>query len=501
MSGTYILALDQGTTSSRAIVFDENARPVAAGQRTFTQHFPSPGRVEHNAEEIWSSQLDAAREAIASAGISPSEIAAIGITNQRETTLVWDRGTGTPIGPAIVWQDRRTAALCEDLKKRGLEPYIRETTGLVVDAYFSATKISWMLEHVPGARARAEAGELLAGTVDSWLIWKLTGGASHVTDVTNASRTMLFDIGKLEWDAKLLQELNIPASMLPDVLMSGADFGRTLPQWFDGASIPISSVLGDQQAALFGHACVEAGHAKNTYGTGCFILLNTGTDRVDSDHGLLSTIAWGWRDELHYALEGSVFVAGAAVEWLKDGLNLIEDPDESERLASEVEDSGGVVIVPAFTGLGAPYWDMYARGAVFGLTRGTQPGHIARATLESLALQTRDVTNAMEKDSGIPLKELRVDGGAVKNNILMQFQADILGLEVVRTEQAETTALGAAMLAGLQCGLWEREQFRSFNPPAAHFRPQMKAGLRERTYRRWQNAIGRTRGWEDPEES
>ncbi|WP_172196214.1 glycerol kinase GlpK [Saccharibacillus qingshengii] len=500
MSGTYILALDQGTTSSRAIVFDKDARPIASGQRLFTQYFPIPGRVEHDPEEIWSSQLEAAREAISVSGIDPQQLAAIGITNQRETTLVWDRATGRPIGPALVWQDRRTAPLCEELKKRGLEDYIRQTTGLVVDAYFSATKIAWMLEHIPGARQRAEAGELLAGTVDTWLIWKLTGGKSHVTDVTNASRTMLFDIGRLVWDERLLRELDIPVSMLPNVLMSGAHFGVTDPQWFDGAEIPIASVLGDQQAALFGHACVEAGHAKNTYGTGCFILLNTGSERVESTHGLLSTIAWGWKDELHYALEGSVFVAGAAVEWLRDGLNLIEDASESERLAASVEDSGGVVIVPAFTGLGAPQWDMYARGAVFGLTRGTQPGHIVRATLESLAFQTRDVTQAMEKDSGIPLRELRVDGGAVRNSILMQFQADILGLDVVRTEQTETTALGAAMLAGLQCGIWDRSQFRSFNPPGAHFRPRMDAEQREKKYRRWGNAIERTRGWEQPEE-
>ncbi|QDH19528.1 glycerol kinase GlpK [Saccharibacillus brassicae] len=500
MSGTYILALDQGTTSSRAILFDGEARPIASGQRTFEQHFPVPGQVEHDPEAIWDSQLEAAREAIAVSGVEAKHIAAIGITNQRETTLVWERASGRPIGPAIVWQDRRTAPLCEELKKRGLEDYIRQTTGLVVDAYFSATKIAWMLDHIPGARQRAEAGELLAGTVDTWLIWKLTGGKSHVTDVTNASRTMLFDIGRLDWDQRLLQELNIPVSMLPQVLMSGADFGVTLPQWFGGAEIPIASVLGDQQAALFGHACVEAGHAKNTYGTGCFILLNTGSERVESTHGLLSTIAWGWRDELHYALEGSVFVAGAAVEWLRDGLNLIEDPAESEALAAGVPDSGGVVIVPAFTGLGAPYWDMYARGAIFGLTRGTRPGHIARATLESLALQTRDVTQAMEKDSGIPLRELRVDGGAVRNNILMQYQADVLGLEVVRTEQSETTALGAAMLAGLQCGIWDRSQFRSFNPPGAHFRPKMDAKKRESIYRRWQNAIERTRGWEEEED-
>lgn len=500
MSETYILALDQGTTSSRSIVFDKEAIPIASRQRTFAQHFPLPGRVEHDPEEIWSSQLEAAREAISAAGIGPEQITAIGITNQRETTLVWERETGRPIGPAIVWQDRRTAPLCEELKKRGLENYIRKTTGLVVDAYFSATKIAWMLDNVPGAREQAEAGKLLAGTVDTWLIWKLTGGKSHVTDVTNASRTMLFDIESLIWDERLLHELDIPASMLPQVLMSGSDFGVTLPEWFGGAEIPIAAVLGDQQAALFGHACVEAGHAKNTYGTGCFILLNTGSERVDSTHGLLSTIAWGWRDELHYALEGSVFVAGAAVEWLRDGLNLIDDPAESERLAASVTDSGGVIIVPAFTGLGAPYWDMYARGAIFGLTRGTKPGHIVRATLESLAFQTRDVTNAMEKDSGIPLRELRVDGGAVRNNILLQFQADILGLEVVRTEQSETTALGAAMLAGLQCGIWDRSQFRSFNPPGAHFRPQLKAEQREKTYRRWQNAVERTRGWEEPEE-
>lgn len=391
-----ILSLDQGTTSSRAILFDTEAKWVSQGQYEVKQSFPHPSWVEHDPEQIWASQLAAARDAIARGGIAVEEISAIGITNQRETALIWDKITGKPIYPAIVWQDRRTAEQCEELKSKGLEQVIASKTGLVVDAYFSATKISWILDHVDGARERANRGELLAGTIDSWLIWRLTCGAVHVTDVTNASRTMLFNLHERCWDEELMEELRIPRAILPEVRMSGGEFGVADKQWF-GADIPIRSVLGDQQAALFGHTCLEPGSAKNTYGTGCFILMNTGTEAVASSHGLLTTVAWGMGDELYYALEGSVFVAGAAVQWLQEGLGLIEEPAGSEDKAREVEDSEGVIVVPAFTGLGAPYWDMYARGAIFGLTRGTTSGHLVRATLESLAFQSRDVIGAMEK--------------------------------------------------------------------------------------------------------
>ncbi|NGM81521.1 glycerol kinase GlpK [Paenibacillus sp. 7124] len=494
----YILSLDQGTTSSRAILFNDEARIVGQGQYGNTQYFPQPGWVEHDPEEIWEMQLQAARDAIAKISADASQIAAIGITNQRETAIVWDRETGKPVYPAICWQDRRTAEMCEELKRRGLEREIGEKTGLVVDAYFSATKIAWILDHVEGARERAECGELLAGTVDTWLIWKLTGGAVHATDVTNASRTMLFDLHRRVWDERLMAELNIPASLLPAVRMSGGSFGTSLKEWF-GAEIPILSVLGDQQAALFGHTCLEPGSAKNTYGTGCFILMNTGSEAVVSRHGLLTTVAWGMGDELYYALEGSVFVAGAAVQWLEEGLGVIDNPGQSEQKAREVEDSGGVVVVPAFTGLGAPYWDMYARGAVFGLTRGTSSAHLVRATLESLAFQSRDVIGAMEKDAGMPLAELRVDGGAVRNDLLMQFQADILGSEVTRTTYAETTALGAALLAGLLAGFWNRDELRSFNQAEKTFTPAMPEAEREQRYHVWQDAVSRTRGWEKHE--
>lgn len=491
----YLLSLDQGTTSSRAIVFDEAAVNRGQGQVALPQSFPRPGWVEHDPEQIWEFQLKAARDAVASAGIEGSQIAAIGITNQRETALVWDKATGRPVYPAIVWQDRRTAEMCEDLKRRGLERVISEKTGLVADAYFSATKIAWILDRVEGARERAERGELLAGTIDSWLIWKLTGGAVHATDVTNASRTMLFDLHRRVWDGQLLAELNIPACILPEVRMSGGSFGTACPEWF-GAAIPILSVLGDQQAALFGHTCLEAGSAKNTYGTGCFILMNTGSEAVASRHGLLTTVAWGMEGELYYALEGSVFAAGAAVQWLEEGLGLIGSPGQSESKALEVEDTEGVVVVPAFTGLGAPYWDMYARGAVFGLTRGTTSAHLVRATLESLAFQTRDVIGAMEKDAGMPLADLRVDGGAVRNDLLMQFQADILGCEVTRTTHAETTALGAALLAGLAAGFWSRDELRSFNQAERTFVPSMGEAERENRYAVWQDAVSRTMGWE-----
>ncbi|QQZ60722.1 glycerol kinase GlpK [Paenibacillus sonchi] len=493
-----ILSLDQGTTSSRAILFDQEAGMVSQGQYEIRQSFPRPGWVEHDPDQIWETQLAAARAAISESGKPAAEISAIGITNQRETALVWDKATGKPIYPAIVWQDRRTAEQCEQLKGRGLADTIAAKTGLVVDAYFSATKLAWILDHVPGARARAEQGELLGGTIDAWLIWKLTGGAVHATDVTNASRTMLYNLHERRWDEELLEELSIPRAILPEVRMSGGDFGAAGSEWF-GVEIPIRSVLGDQQAALFGHTCLEAGSAKNTYGTGCFILMNTGTEAVASSHGLLTTVAWGMGDELYYALEGSVFVAGAAVQWLHEGLGVIEGPADSEEKAGEVEDSEGVVVVPAFTGLGAPYWDMYARGAVFGLTRGTTAGHLVRATLESLAFQSRDVIGAMEKDAGMPLTGLRVDGGAVRNDLLMQFQADILGSEVTRTMYAETTALGAALLAGLTSGIWTREQLESFNKAEKIFAPSMEAGERERRYHAWQDAVSRTMGWEKHE--
>ncbi|MDF9840361.1 MULTISPECIES: glycerol kinase GlpK [unclassified Paenibacillus] len=493
-----ILSLDQGTTSSRAILFNLEAGMVAQGQHEIKQFFPRPGWVEHDPEQIWESQLAAARDAIQASGIAAEDITAIGITNQRETALIWDRTTGEPIYPAIVWQDRRTAQQCEEIKRQGLDREIADKTGLVVDAYFSATKLAWILDHVQGARERAERGELLAGTIDSWLIWKLTGGAVHATDVTNASRTMLFNLHERRWDDQLIQKLRIPRSILPEIRMSGGEFGIADAGWF-GAAIPICSVLGDQQAALFGHTCLEAGSAKNTYGTGCFILMNTGTEAVVSNHGLLTTVAWGMGDELYYALEGSVFVAGAAVQWLHEGLGLIEGPADSEQRAAEVEDSEGVVVVPAFTGLGAPYWDMYARGAVFGLTRGTTAGHLVRATLEALAFQSRDVIGAMEKDAGMPLTGLRVDGGAVRNNLLMQFQADILGSTVTRTTYAETTALGAALLAGLTSGVWSREQLESFNKAERDFVPRMDGEERERRYSIWQDAVERSMGWEKHE--
>jgi glycerol kinase len=493
-----ILSLDQGTTSSRAILFDLEAGMRSQGQYNIKQSFPRPGWVEHDPEQIWESQLAAARDAIEASGAAAAEISAIGITNQRETALIWDKASGKPIYPAIVWQDRRTAEHCEEIKRQGLAKEIADKTGLVVDAYFSATKLAWILDHVPGSRERAERGELLAGTVDSWLIWKLTGGAVHATDVTNASRTMLYNLHERAWDGRLIEVLRIPRAMLPEVRMSGGEFGTAQAQWF-GAEIPIRSVLGDQQAALFGHTCLEAGSAKNTYGTGCFILMNTGTEAVVSNHGLLTTVAWGMGDELYYALEGSVFVAGAAVQWLEEGLGLITGPAESENKAREVEDSEGVVVVPAFTGLGAPYWDMYARGAVFGLTRGTTAAHLVRATLESLAFQSRDVIGAMEKDAGMPLTGLRVDGGAVRNDLLMQFQADILGSEVTRTTYSETTALGAALLAGLTSGIWTRDELESFNKAEKVFAPQMEEEERERRYSAWKDAVSRTVGWEKHE--
>ncbi|WP_018994226.1 glycerol kinase GlpK [Thioalkalivibrio sp. ALgr1] len=495
MDGEYILALDQGTTSCRAILFDRDASIIGVAQREFTQHYPQPGWVEHDAMEIWGTQIGAAREVLETRGIKPAQLAAIGITNQRETTVVWDRETGKPIHPAIVWQDRRTAGFCDEMKARGLEETVRSRTGLVVDAYFSGTKLRWLLDHVDGARERAERGELLFGTMDTWLIWNLTRGERHVTDVSNASRTQLFNIHELDWDDTLLDELGIPRAMLPEVRASSEVLGHTGTEMFGANEIPIAGVAGDQHAALFGQTCFERGMAKNTYGTGCFLLMNTGTEPVTSHSGLLTTVAWSVDGQVEYALEGSIFIAGAAIQWLRDELKLIDSAEDSEYYASKVEDSDGVYVVPAFAGLGAPYWDMYARGAIFGLTRGTRKEHITRATLDSLAYQTKDVIDAMEQDSGIALKGLRVDGGAVANNVMMQFQADMLGVNVERPMVTESTALGAAYLAGLAVGFWTRDELEQNSQLDRVFEPQMDAATRDRYYRGWKKAVKRTMGW------
>ncbi len=489
-----ILALDQGTTSCRAILFDHGGALVGTAQKEFTQYYPEPAWVEHDATEIWTAQLAVVRELLQKTGTRAEDIAAIGITNQRETTLIWDRKTGDPIHHAIVWQDRRTAGFCDQLKERGLEDHVRQTTGLVIDAYFSGTKINWLLEHVDGARQRAEAGELCFGTMDSWLVYKLTGGKVHVTDVTNAGRTMLFDIRKRDWDERLLQELDVPRALLPAVKSSSEVYGETS---LFGAAIPIAGMAGDQHAALFGQACFEPGQAKNTYGTGCFMLLNTGTTAVTSTHGLLTTIAWEVDGKTEYALEGSVFIAGAAIQWLRDGLKLIDEAPDSEYYARKVKDTGGVYVVPAFAGLGAPYWDMYARGAIFGLTRGTSKSHIVRATLQSLAYQVKDVLEAMQKDAKTELKNLRVDGGASANDFLMQFQSDILGTKVERPKIVETTALGAAMLAGLAVGYWNKEDLAATWQLDEAFSPTMAAGERTKRYAGWQKAVQRTMDWEE----
>ncbi len=496
MHKKYVLALDQGTTSSRAILFDHDGRSVSVAWKELTQIYPKPGWVEHNPMEIWGTQSGVAREALEKAGVRPDEVAAIGLTNQRETTIVWEKASGRPIHNAIVWQCRRTASICDSLKSKGLEPYIKETTGLVVDAYFSGTKIKWILDHVAGARERARKGELLFGTVDTWLIWNLTRGKVHVTDYSNASRTLLFNIGTLQWDQHILDELDIPACMLPDVKPSSELYGHTDPHTFGGAMIPISGDAGDQQAALFGQACFSDGMVKNTYGTGCFLLMNTGNTRVPSKNGLLTTIAWGVDGAVEYALEGSIFVAGAAVQWLRDEMRLIETAAQSEQLAMAVADTNGVYVVPAFVGLGAPYWDMYARGVIVGLTRGSNRNHIVRATLESIAFKTRDVLQAMEEDSGIKLKVLKVDGGAVANNFLMQFQSDILGVPVERPLITETTAMGAAFLAGLAVGFWkDKAEIAASRHIERTFLPVMPAELRERKYRGWKRAVGRSRNW------
>lgn len=488
---TYILALDQGTTSSRAILFDKKGNIKGVAQQEFTQIFPQPSWVEHDATEIWESQLAVARKVLADYKVLPTQIEGIGITNQRETTVVWDKNTGKPICNAIVWQDRRTAAICDSLKARGLETLIRRKTGLVVDAYFSATKLHWILANVPEAHERAQRGELLFGTIDTWLVWKLTNGAAHVTDYSNASRTMLFDIHNLRWDDQLLLTLSIPKKMLPQVCPSSAVYGSAHADWL-GAPIPIGGMAGDQQAALFGQACHTPGMAKNTYGTGCFMLMNTGSEAVASKYGLLTTIAWGINGSVQYALEGSVFIAGAAVQWLRDGLQIINTAAESEVFAQSVDSAEGVYVVPAFAGLGAPYWDMYARGAIFGLTRGTEKSHLIRATLEALAYQTKDVLTAMQQDSNIVLNTLRVDGGACANNFLMQFQADILDVQVERPKIIETTALGAAYLAGLAVGFWTLDEIQAQWQLDRPFEPTMPAETRLALYTGWQKAVKKT---------
>jgi glycerol kinase len=496
----YIMSLDQGTTSSRCIIFDKQGKMKSVAQKEFTQIYPKPGWVEHDPMEIWSSQISVATEAMAKLGINAKEIAAIGITNQRETTIVWDRTTGQPVYNAIVWQCRRSSDRVEELKDKGLAPYIKEKTGLIPDAYFSGTKINWILENVSGAREAAEKGNLIFGTVDTWLIWNLTKGKTFVTDYTNASRTMLFDIKRLAWDEKILQELDIPVSMLPEVKPSSCIYGYSDRSLF-GEEIPISGAAGDQQAALFGQCCFSQGEVKNTYGTGCFLLMNTGKEAIESKHGLLTTIAASTGNEAQYALEGSVFVAGAAVQWLRDELRLIRNAAESEKYALQVPDTNGVYVVPAFAGLGAPYWDQYARGAIVGITRGCNREHIIRATLESIAYQTFEVLKAMECDSKINLKALKVDGGACANRFLMQFQADILNTKVHKPECIETTALGAAYLAGLAVGFWkDKEEIKKNWALSETFVPVMEEDYRENLIKGWKKAVKRSFEWEEQAE-
>lgn len=497
--GTYLLSLDQGTTSSRAILFDREQNILGVAQKEFTQFYPREGWVEHDPMEVWSSQYGVMMEVIAQSGVNPAEIAAIGITNQRETTILWDRATGRPIYNAIVWQCRRTASLCEELKADGdFSDYIKEHTGLLIDAYFSATKLKWILDHVEGARERARAGELLFGTVDSWLVWKLTGGKAHVTDYTNASRTMLFDIQNLCWDEEICRRLDIPMEMLPQVCSSSQVYGFANLQ---GVEVPIAGIAGDQQAALFGQGCFHPGEAKNTYGTGCFLLMNTGEQLCRSENGLLTTIAIGLNGRVQYALEGSVFVGGAVIQWVRDELRFISESRDAEYYASKVPDTGGVYLVPAFTGLGAPYWDMYARGALVGLTRGTNRDHIIRAAQESIAYQSWDLVDAMEKDTGIPLSALNADGGASRDKFLMQFQADILNKPVRRPVIRETTALGAALLAGLAAGVWSsQEEVKSRMKTDSLYEPAMDEAKRQKLLRGWHKAVGRSLDWAEPEE-
>lgn len=490
----YILSVDQGTTSSRAIIFNRHGDVVSSAQKEFTQFYPKPGWVEHDAKEIWSSQAGVVAESISAAGINRKHIAGIGITNQRETTILWDRQTGEPVYNAIVWQDRRTSEYCDELKSKGLTDKIQSKTGLLIDSYFSGTKIRWVLDNVPGARKKAEQGKIAFGTVDSWLVWKFTNGKKHVTDVTNASRTMLFNIHSLEWDSELLDLLDIPESILPQVQSSSEVYGQTgtdlLPE------VPIAGIAGDQQAALFGQMCTSPGMLKNTYGTGGFLVLNTGDKPIKSENNLLTTIAWKIGDNIVYALEGSIFIAGAVVQWLRDGLGIIQSSSEVEKLAQTVEDNGGVYLVPAFAGLGAPHWDQSARGTIVGITRGTTKGHIARAALESIAFQTYDVLKAMEADSKIKVNELRVDGGATVNNSLMQFQSDILGIPIVRPKIAETTALGAAYLAGLAVGCWDSfDEIQKQWAVEKRFEPQMDAEKANHLITQWNKAVGRTKHW------
>lgn len=486
----YILALDQGTTSSRAILFNQKGEIVHMAQKEFAQYFPQPGWVEHNPNEIWGSILAVIATVLSEAAIEPKQIAAIGITNQRETTVVWDKQTGQPIYNAIVWQSRQTAQICEQLKQAGYHDVFHKKTGLLIDAYFSGTKVKWILDHVDGAREKAERGDLLFGTIDTWLTWKLSGGKVHVTDYSNASRTLMFNIYEQKWDDELLDILQVPKAMLPDVRPSSEIYGHTAPYHFFGQEVPIAGIAGDQQAALFGQACFEEGMAKNTYGTGCFMLMNTGEKAVQSKHGLLTTIAWGMDGKVEYALEGSIFVAGSAIQWLRDGLRMIKEAKDSEAYAIKVQSTDGVYVVPAFVGLGTPYWDSDVRGAVFGLTRGTTKEHFIRATLESLAYQAKDVLTAMEADAGITLKTLRVDGGAVQNNFLMQFQSDILGVPVERPMINETTALGAAYLAGLAVRYWQSKEeiAKQWNIDRA-FEPKMSTDVRQHLYDGWKKAV------------
>jgi len=498
MEKSYILSLDAGTTSSRAILFDKKSSIEGIAQKEFTQIYPKPGWVEHDPMEIWNTQKKVILQVLAENDVKPIEIKAIGITNQRETTVVWDKVSGRPIYNAIVWQCRRTASICDDLKEKKLEKYIKKNTGLVVDAYFSATKIKWILDNVPGAREKADNGELLFGTIDTWILWNLTKGAIHATDYSNASRTMMFNIAELVWDKKILNELDIPTSMLPEVKESSTFYSYADKEIFQGAEIPISGIAGDQQAALFGQTCFKPGMAKNTYGTGCFLMMNTGNKRIPSKNGLLTTIAWSIDGKVDYALEGSVFIGGAAIQWLRDELGIIDRAKDSEYFAMQVEDSGGVYFVPAFVGLGAPHWDMYARGSIFGLTRGISKNHIIRAALEAIAFQTKDMFEAMFDDSKITLSELKVDGGASENNFLMQFQSDILGVPVERPKVIETTALGAAYLAGLSTGFWKDKTAITETWSAyKNFGPVMRSSKREKLYAGWKKAIERSSDWEE----
>lgn len=498
MEKKYIMALDRGTTSSRCIIFDKDGNIIKVAQKEFKQIYPNPGWVEHDAMEIWGSQSGVMREAVDTAGINPEEIAAIGITNQRETTVVWDKNTGKPIYNAIVWQCRRTSEICDNLKEKGLTECIREKTGLIIDAYFSATKVKWILDNVEGARERAEKGELLFGTIDTWLIWKLTGGKVHVTDYSNASRTMMYNINTLEWDKDILKELDIPEIMLPEVKESSCIYGYTDSGLFADIRIPISGCAGDQQSALFGQNCFEEGTAKNTYGTGCFLLMNTGEKPVKSENGLLTTISWGVDGKVEYALEGSIFMGGASIQWLRDELRMIKSAADSEKYAMRVEDTNGVYVVPAFTGLGAPYWDMYARGTIVGLTRGAKKEHLIRATLESIAYQTKDVLEAMQNDAKMELKALKVDGGASNNNFLMQFQSDILNVKIDRPKIVETTALGAAYLAGLAVGFFKnKEDIKKRWVCDREFTAKMNEETREKSYKGWKKAVERSLAWEE----